>query len=113
MVSDLSDCEEKVRQVNKAVSAVENRKWSFKISRKKEKTADPSCDHTQGERVYPVCINYVMGVSEHLQRVFRTHSVASYHKPFKTLRSQLVRPKDKTPLEKVWASLQGGVWGVS
>ena len=30
--------------------------------------------------------------------------VASYHKPFNTLRSQLVKLKDKTPLEK-WCGL--------
>ena len=39
-------------------------------------------------------------VSEHLQHVFWGHSVVSYHKPFNTLRSKLVRPKDKTPPEE-------------
>ena len=32
--------------------------------------------------------------------MFQAHSVASYHKPFNTPRSQLVRSKNKTPLKK-------------
>ena len=37
---------------------------------KKEKTADPSRDCIQSETVYPVCISYVVGVSECLRCVW-------------------------------------------
>ena len=62
VICDLSDHEEEVRHVKKVLLANGYKKWSFEIP-KKEKTADPSCDHTQGERVYPVCIPYVAGAS--------------------------------------------------
>ena len=99
VVSDPSDRGEEVTHVKKALSVNGYKKWYFEMPRKK-KTADPSLNHTQGEKVYPVCILYVVGVLEHLQHVFWTHMVSSYHKPFNTLRSQLVKSKDKTLLEK-------------
>ena len=37
---------------------------------------------------------------ETLQRVFKCHGMASYHKPINTLRTLLVNPKDKTDKSK-------------
>ena len=39
---------------------------------------------------------YIKGTSERLQRAFKSHEVTLVHKPFNSLRSQLVRVKDKT-----------------
>ena len=47
-----------------------------------------------------VCIPTISELSEQLQRVFKSHGVASYHKPFNTIKSLLVRPKDKSKIEK-------------
>ena len=43
---------------------------------------------------------YVSGLSKHLSRIFRSHGTNTCNKPCNTLRSQLVRPKDKTSPEK-------------
>ena len=40
---------------------------------------------------------YVQGLSEKLTNIFRSHGVGTYHKPYNTIRSMLVHPKDKTP----------------
>ena len=44
-----------------------------------------------------VTLPYVRGVSEVLQRVFRRQGVSTTLKPHRTLRQQLVHPKDKRP----------------
>ena len=43
---------------------------------------------------------YVQGVSEQLARIFRKQGVGTYHKPFNTIRQQLVHTKDPTTKEK-------------
>ena len=108
--------------MKKAISANVYKTWSFEIY-KKEKVADPSHDHTQDENVYqygvPVCIPYVTPpmtapkmkgctsmVYLCVYPMWRRYqsasstSVGSYNKPFNTLISQVVRPKDKTPLKR-------------
>ena len=44
-----------------------------------------------------VALPYIRGLSEQLTNIFRNHGVWTYHKPFNTIRSMVINPKDKTP----------------
>ena len=50
---------------------------------------------TEGEYRRPVALPYCRGLSEKCQRIFRTHRVTVYHKPWNTIKQTLVNPKDK------------------
>ena len=71
------------------------KKWSFKIHRKKVREEANTTEGPTANK-HPVCIPYISGLSEQLQRVFRSHGIPSYHKPFNTLRSLLVNPNYKS-----------------
>ena len=43
-----------------------------------------------------ISMPYIKGISERLQRAFKSHEVTLIHKPVNSLRSQLVRVKDTT-----------------
>ena len=54
--------------------------------------SEESCNE---KRVY-ASVPYIKGISERLQRAFKSHEVTIVHKPVNSLRSQLVQVKDKT-----------------
>ena len=86
--------EEEVKHVKKVLTVNGYKKWSFKIHRKKVREEANTTGPTANK--HPVCIPYISGFSEQLQRVFRSHGIPSYHKPFNTLRSLLVNPNYKS-----------------
>ena len=47
-----------------------------------------------------VAVPYIRNMSEELARAYHRHGVNTYMKPINTLRSQLVKPKDRTPVER-------------
>jgi hypothetical protein len=68
--------------------------WMFKLPDPKPDKTPTSTDRPARSRSYP--IPYVRGVSENMSKIVRRYGVTTYFKPFNTIRSQLVRPKDKT-----------------
>ena len=88
-----------VRHVKFARKANGYKEWAFKIPPPKKKS-DTSHNTTRGQARTSVGLPYIRGTSEKLARIFKNHGVGAYHKPFNTLRSILVHPKDKTPDHK-------------
>ena len=69
--------------------------WTHHVTKKREK-AKPSVRRPDTDKKGSVTIPYVPGVTEGLQRLFRKHGVQAHAKPFNTIRSMVVAPKDKT-----------------
>ena len=90
---------EEMDHIKLALAANGYQQWMLKIPKKKEKTKNTS-EKTPRSRISPVALPYIKGLSENLQRLFRTHDIPTFHKPFNTLRNVLVKPKDKIPKEQ-------------
>ena len=53
-------------------------------------------DESVNEKRIYASVPYIKGISEPLQRAFKSHEVTLVHNPLNSWRSQLVRVKDKT-----------------
>ena len=89
---------EEMEHIKEALAANGYKPWMMKIPKKKEKNKN-TAEKSPGNRLPPIALPYIKGLSENLQRLFRTHDVSTYHKPFNTLKSILVKPKDSIEKE--------------
>jgi hypothetical protein len=95
IISEEEDKAVELENIRRALAANGYKPWILQLPKKNQAAAK---DQTREHKVkrHPVCVPYVQGLSEHLQRIYKSYGVSSYHKPFNTLRSLLVHPKDKT-----------------
>ena len=89
---------EEMEHVKKALAANGYQSWILKIPKKKERNTN-TAERSSGNRIPSIALPYIKGLSENVQRIFRTYNIPTYHKPFNTLRSALVKPKDTIPKE--------------
>ena len=88
-----------IKHVKEALTANKYESWMFDIPKKTKGPVEKD-NTSKKDRNLPIAIPYIKGISESLARVFKKQGVHTYHKPFNTLRSILVHPKDKTPKEQ-------------
>jgi hypothetical protein len=97
LVSEEEDRKQEIKHVKAALTANDYSPWMLEIPKKKEQRSKDKQEPSDRAKSPLIGIPYIKGVSEPLERVFRKHGVAIYHKPFNTIRQQLVHPKDPTP----------------
>ena len=90
---------QELEHVKQALAANGYQPWMLKIPKKKTKVNNTS-ERSKPSRSPPIALPYIKGLSENIQRLFRSHNISSYHKPFNTLRNNLVKPKDNIPKEQ-------------
>ena len=101
-VTNTQEREKEVKHIRTALGRCGYRKWAFDLAKgKKTQSKHPS--KNQGvitkNRTF-VTLPFVDGLSQKLQRIYRTYGIATSFKPHSTWRKQLVSPKDPTPADK-------------
>lgn len=100
LVTDPEDRAQEIHHVKDALKANGYSTWAMTIPDSKKKDKQDKNSNTEGGKIPPMALPYIKGTSEKLARIFSTYGVAVYHKPFNSIRSQLVKPKDRTATEK-------------
>ena len=87
--------------VKAALSVYDYQYWMFK---RKKHYPTINKGQKQQKDMPSVALPCIRGLSEQLTNFFHNHGLGTYHKPFNTIRlNMLVNPKDKTPdLKKCW-----------
>ena len=94
LVSEEVDRVTEIRHVKQALKANNYPDWMLTLPNTAS-VSRVSEESVKERRIY-ASVPYIKGTSERLQRAFKSHEVTLVHKPFNSLRSQLVRVKDKT-----------------
>ena len=100
----MTDPEEKVKEVQHIKSALSHcgyRNWTFELAKKNNNKANKTNAPTDnnppsGKSSTFITLPFVDGLSQKLQRIFKSYGVATSFKPHTTLRKLLVSPKDPT-----------------
>ena len=94
LVSEEVDRVTEIQHVKQALKANNYPDWMLTLPNTAS-VSRVSKESVKERRIY-ASVPYIKGTSERLQRTFKSHEVTLVHKPFNSLRSQLVRVKDKT-----------------
>ena len=98
LITSEKDRSTEMDHIKTALGANGYKPWILNLPKKKEKKDPPPSETAKRERIHPIALPYINSLSENLQRLFRDHNIPTYHKPFNTLKSLLVNPKD--PIKK-------------
>jgi predicted GIY-YIG superfamily endonuclease len=94
IVSDQRDRVKEKRHITAVLSDNGYPPWALTPHKPKDKSK------TEPKRQYindfPTGIPYLEGTSDELCQIFRNHGINTFHKPFNSVRSLLVKPKDPT-----------------
>ncbi|XP_071491393.1 uncharacterized protein [Diadema antillarum] len=96
IVSKEEDRQQEINKIRKSLAVCGYQEWTWNTVARNKSRDD---NRIPRRNIVPskgnVGIPYVAGVTESLQRLFRSHGISTYVKPQNTLRSLLVAPKDK------------------
>ena len=94
LVSEETDKAKEIQHVKQALKANNYPDWM--LTTPNTGSGSRVSDESVNEKKIYASVPYIKGISERLQRAFKSHEVTLVHKPFNSLRSQLVHVKDKT-----------------
>ena len=94
IVSNPEDREKEKQHIRGVLSDNGYTAWALTLQQPKAKTT------TTPKQVYvnqfSTGIPFIQGVSDELSQVYRRHGLKTFHKPYNSVRSLLVKPKDPT-----------------
>ena len=100
-VSEPADKDAEIAHVKNVLRANGYKDWALEVPNQTDK--DKRKERKNAEKPTTpapfIGLPYIQGLSEELQRICKDHGVSVYHKPVNTLKSLLVKPKDKTKKE--------------
>ena len=93
-MSEETDKAKEIQHVKQALRSNNYPDWMLTIPN--TGTGSRVSEESVNEKRIYASVPYIKGISERLQRAFKSHEVTLVHKPVNSLRSQLFRVKDKT-----------------